>query len=83
MFYFYKILQLLSWIVLYETTLERGQTNIAKALDMLRTEVFNTTADRRDVPNIGIFITDGEANQDEDKVSVNVCLSVFVFADFC
>ena len=38
-----------------------GFTNIHQALDLMRTEQFNTSADRPEAPNVGILITDGES----------------------
>ena len=41
---------------------DEHSTNIAHALELLRTRMFTRQAgDRRNVPNIGILITDGEA----------------------
>lgn len=46
-----------------------GDTNIADGLRVMRQQVFNgIRGDRVDVKNIGIVITDGNANTEADQV---------------
>ena len=47
-----------------------GETNIPAALALMRTAVFNSRGDRRDVKNIAIVITDGQANINPERVTV-------------
>ena len=45
-----------------------GMTNIADALRIMRTEMFTeTNGDRRDVPDYGILLSDGEATVNMDR----------------
>ena len=48
---------------------DEGNTNIAHAIEMTRTEMFTRrNGDRFNVPNLGILITDGEAKVNAKKV---------------
>ena len=52
-----------------------GLTNLADALRVTRTTVFNAPGDRPDVKNICIFITDGHATVDADLVTGEAILA--------
>ncbi|XP_063436580.1 fibropellin-1-like [Mytilus trossulus] len=44
-----------------------GTTNTADAIKTMASDMFDTTADRADAPNIGIIITDGKSNVDSGR----------------
>lgn len=49
------------------TVYTAGSTNTADALLALRTKVFNTAADRPEVPNVLLLITDGVSNENSHR----------------
>ena len=54
---------------------EGGLTNLADALRVTRTSIFNAPGDRPQVKNICIFITDGHATVDPDLVTNEAILA--------